>query len=535
VPDRSRPSALVVDDEPGMRDMLVHELAARGFDVVAVDGGAAAVAALRGRRFDVALSDFMMPRMDGAQVVAALKAIDPELEILVGTGYATVENAVACLKLGAFDYVRKPYDLDELGALMSRAADQGRLRGSLALYEASGRLAAAVRRADVEAVVADRAADVLRADAVVLAGPPGADRRVARFGRAAADALPVAAALAAAADERRDPFAVPTSEALAALAPCGAFTSALVYPLRSQGRRHGALCLLRASGAPVFSTTELERGSILANAVTMASENCALIAELEDRAREIARAHERARRTERLAVVGEFAAVVSHEINNPLSVVLGNAAMLEEVVADARARGAQAGDLDGVIDDVAAASADMAGAAQGIAHLVHELRRLVAVPADGARAPVLASAVVRAAMGTFCPGDEHVPVGGGAGGAAQVRVDAAEVGAAFEEIRSFLGDEEDETRPATWPVRVDARDGALVVLVQARVARLSDERIARLFDPRVRVDAASGALRLDARLAAAALLLQRNDGELAIETPSVGGTTFAVRLPLVAA
>ncbi|MHB8896877.1 MAG: response regulator [Candidatus Geothermincolia bacterium] len=111
----STPAAvLVIDDEPGIRDMLSFELSHEGFDVETVEGGLAAVSALKRRKFDLAVTDIKMPGMDGVATVKALRSLDPDLEVIVATGYATVETAVACMKNGAYDYIQKPYELTEL-------------------------------------------------------------------------------------------------------------------------------------------------------------------------------------------------------------------------------------------------------------------------------------------------------------------------------------------------------------------------------------------------------------------------------------
>ena len=97
----ARGTVLVVDDERGLREMLSYELAMEGFEVEAVDSGAAAVEAVRRRKFDLALTDLKMPGMDGSATVEALRSLDPDLEVIVATGYATVETAITCMKNGA--------------------------------------------------------------------------------------------------------------------------------------------------------------------------------------------------------------------------------------------------------------------------------------------------------------------------------------------------------------------------------------------------------------------------------------------------
>jgi DNA-binding NtrC family response regulator len=123
----TRASVLVIDDEPGIREMLAYELSQDGFDVEMAENGLAAVEAVKRRKFDLAITDLRMPGMDGVATVEALRLLDPKIEVIVATGYASVETAVACMKRGAYDYIQKPFDLPELKLLLDRAAQKGYL------------------------------------------------------------------------------------------------------------------------------------------------------------------------------------------------------------------------------------------------------------------------------------------------------------------------------------------------------------------------------------------------------------------------
>ncbi|MDE2491088.1 MAG: response regulator [Elusimicrobia bacterium] len=97
-----------------MREMLAWALAQRGFEIIiAVDGEAAAEALAR-RRVDVVVTDLTMPRADGLALLAAARAIRPDLAVIVVTGFATVETAVLAMRAGARDFLLKPFDLEAL-------------------------------------------------------------------------------------------------------------------------------------------------------------------------------------------------------------------------------------------------------------------------------------------------------------------------------------------------------------------------------------------------------------------------------------
>jgi DNA-binding NtrC family response regulator len=164
----TRAAVLVIDDEPGIRDMLAYELSMEGFDVETADSGMAAVEAVKRRKFDLAVTDLKMPGMDGVATVEALRSLDPDIEVIVATGYASVETAVACMKRGAYDYIQKPYDLAELKLLLERATQKSHLQSVVALYEASRALMSTLNHADLVQLVVTLAQRVLRADNIGL-------------------------------------------------------------------------------------------------------------------------------------------------------------------------------------------------------------------------------------------------------------------------------------------------------------------------------------------------------------------------------
>src|SRR5688500_19912399 len=115
-----RPVILVVDDEPNVRESfrLVLEDA---YEVIDVPAGTRALEAVRGSPVDLALLDSRLPEMDGIEVLERLKALDEGVEVILVTAVKTVRTAVEAMKLGAFDYVTKPFDEDELLSLVRRA------------------------------------------------------------------------------------------------------------------------------------------------------------------------------------------------------------------------------------------------------------------------------------------------------------------------------------------------------------------------------------------------------------------------------
>jgi two-component system response regulator AtoC len=118
---------LVVDDEEPLRRLLKKELARKGFSVEAAPDGKAGLEILKESTFDVLLLDIMMPGIDGISLMKKLRADPAAPAIIVLTGRATVETAVEAMKHGAYDYLTKPYKLDELTIIINRAYEYGRL------------------------------------------------------------------------------------------------------------------------------------------------------------------------------------------------------------------------------------------------------------------------------------------------------------------------------------------------------------------------------------------------------------------------
>ncbi|USN99129.1 MAG: sigma-54-dependent Fis family transcriptional regulator [Phycisphaeraceae bacterium] len=125
---REQASILIADDEFSVRDSLSAWLRKDGYEVVAAEDGPAALRFATDRPFDAAIIDIKMPGMDGLELQGRLRNHDPDLPIIVITAYASVDTAVRALKQGAFDYVTKPVDPDELSHLVGRAIEQRRLK-----------------------------------------------------------------------------------------------------------------------------------------------------------------------------------------------------------------------------------------------------------------------------------------------------------------------------------------------------------------------------------------------------------------------
>lgn len=112
---------LVVDDEIELRNALVEALSKQSYDTRGYTNGHEALEALRRENFDLLISDLMMPEMDGITLIKAALEIDPDLIPIVMTGLGTSHTAVEASKVGAFEYVLKPFRMKLLLPIVTRA------------------------------------------------------------------------------------------------------------------------------------------------------------------------------------------------------------------------------------------------------------------------------------------------------------------------------------------------------------------------------------------------------------------------------
>lgn len=115
---------LVVDDEDDFRETFVKRLRMRNLDVTGVESGEKALELMDNELFDVAILDVKMPGIDGVETLREMKRKRPLMEVIMLTGHASVESGIDGMKVGAFDYIMKPADIDELMAKMSHAYEK---------------------------------------------------------------------------------------------------------------------------------------------------------------------------------------------------------------------------------------------------------------------------------------------------------------------------------------------------------------------------------------------------------------------------
>ncbi len=170
-----QPRVLVVDDEKFIRDILADFLTMEGYAVRTADDGTQAVTELSRSNFALVISDLKMPKMGGLELLQHVAKMQPEALTVIMTGFGTVETAIDAMKHGAYDYILKPFKVEEIVHVVQRglekqrlAAENLRLREALSLYKVSEAITASLSLDDVVATVQDSAFEELDSDAMFV-------------------------------------------------------------------------------------------------------------------------------------------------------------------------------------------------------------------------------------------------------------------------------------------------------------------------------------------------------------------------------
>lgn len=294
------PKVLVVDDEPSIREVLTDFLMLEGYEVVAVSDGASAIEAMKAQRFDAALIDLKMPGVNGLEVLRAGHALAHSPVMVMMTGYGTVESAIDAMKAGAFDYILKPFKVQEVIRLLQHAISKRRLeqeniqlKEALTLYEYSERMSGAVSMEPIFELLLEVARQELQPDIVSIwtrhQTSPQHFTCARRWNRGDLDVEPLEVAQSLRLDrlvelEAEGGALVLTHErALDVLdyKPPGGAASILALPLKVKGQVAGFFVAFHFDEARVFVEGRRKMLSVLCGRASAALENAALYGELE--------------------------------------------------------------------------------------------------------------------------------------------------------------------------------------------------------------------------------------------------------------
>jgi putative nucleotidyltransferase with HDIG domain len=168
-----RPRVLVVDDEKFIRDIIADFLGMEGYIVRTAEDGTSAVNELERARYDMVISDLKMPKMGGLDLLKEVARVHPDTLTVIMTGFGTVETAIDAMKRGAYDYILKPFKVEEIVHIVQRglekrrlAAENLRLREALSLYKVSEAIAASLSLDEVVSTLSESALSEVRSDLV---------------------------------------------------------------------------------------------------------------------------------------------------------------------------------------------------------------------------------------------------------------------------------------------------------------------------------------------------------------------------------
>ncbi len=327
-------SILVVDDEPGIALLCQRILSRAGYDVVALTDPREAIEYLQHNRLDLLLVDIRMPEIDGFDVISRAQRAQPDVAVLVMTGFGTVETAIRALRQGVDGLVLKPFDRSQelLESVKQAIVDNRRKRDTARaqalrpLFDATEALFsetdteklfplivneicvhlnctnAAYYRVDGEKVSA-----AARLGNILEVNEPGFARHL--LSRVDADGNPIIINATGPGEE--------DAQALLASLKLGA---AILIPI-ARSNLHGVLFAARDAHVPPFRGADLEMFLILSRQALVALENARLYADLRNYVRRVEESQEALLRAEKMAAAGRLTASIAHEVNNPLQSV----------------------------------------------------------------------------------------------------------------------------------------------------------------------------------------------------------------------
>jgi len=338
---------LVIDDEQGIRDLLQNEFTLLGYKVITANNGLDGIEILKKEKVNLVISDMKMPKMDGLQVLENVKKIDSDTEVIMITGYGTIASAVESMKRGAYDFVQKPFNLDEITSLAEKALEKAELRVLLALYEASKVIFSVVKLEELLPVLIGLSRKILRTEnaSIMLFGPDkklyiassyGIDDDIKKSVHLAIGER-VAGKIA---EWKKTTIIVGPLEKdprFTGINGRDQIKSSIICPLLAKTDILGVLCAARTKSEVPFNVSDLRFGNIFSAQVSQAIDNARLYDELQKKIDALNQAYTKLAdmqneiiQTEKLAAIGELTSGVAHELNNPLTTIIGLVDLLME-------------------------------------------------------------------------------------------------------------------------------------------------------------------------------------------------------------
>jgi len=327
-------SVLVVDDEPGIALLCNRLLARAGYEVSSETNPRTAIEYLQHHHVDLLLVDIRMPEVDGFDVISRAQRAQPDIAVLVMTGFGTVETAIRALRQGVDGLLLKPFEkgdelIDSVGQALAdnrRKRETARMQALRPLFDATEKLFSETDINKLNNLIVDTICNHLKC--------PNAAYYSIEFDKILAvtqrgnilqmDEPGFAAHLVSRVDSDGNPIIInatgPGEEDAQSLLASLGLGAAILIPIARSNLR-GVLFAARDASAPPFRGADLEMFLILARQSLVALENARLYEDLRNYVRKVEESQQALLRAEKMAAAGRLTASIAHEVNNPLQAV----------------------------------------------------------------------------------------------------------------------------------------------------------------------------------------------------------------------
>ena len=380
---------LVVDDEEIMLKLACDALRSQGHQVTGTSRPMEALDKLRHEKFDFILTDIKMPEMDGMELIQSAHQLDPSMGAIFMTGYASLDTAKRAIQEGAYDYILKPFDLQEIRSAVVRAIrkrsqsiEDGRDKGLSQLFDLNRILYAAddadsLLKLSLEfALMQSR----MKTGIILHWDSRGGRLRVFHADKAEPDVLLQATAKADEAvpsewfqvndivqigSAKQHPLFSQLRKVLTDSSPVEDLIESdaevIVIPLRKADSTTGMIVLKKSGGQQRLSEQDLKLLALLGVQTAISLENLTLLVETQKAYQELQNLQEQLISLERMATQGRISAEIGHELNNYLTVIMGNFELLSM-----RINQGQIESLDAQLDSISVNLQKIRGFAEGL-------------------------------------------------------------------------------------------------------------------------------------------------------------------------